>query len=212
MTDINRRITGGCEDDGGRRGKRGKRGKRGHTGPAGDTGSAGAGAIIPFASGTPDVLAHVIGGLEDTGAVIAFGASSSSVDVSGSTIDLSGGVGIALNMAFSMPRAGMLTQLSAFFSSVAAVTIPGGSTAEVVVQIYRSTTPNNIFTAVPGASVTLPFPAGLVSIGTFESGNATFSVPVLAGDRLLLVARLTVTGTDIVTALTGYVSAGLSIS
>jgi BclB C-terminal domain-containing protein len=209
MADINRRISGGCDDERGERGKRGKRGKRGHTGPAGPAGSS---AIIPFASGTPDAMAHVLGGLEDTGAVIAFGASSDIVAVGGATIDLSGGVGIATNMAFSMPRAGTLVGLSAFFSSVTAVTIPGGSTANVVVQVYRSTTPNNIFTAVPGALVTLPFPPGLISIGTLESGSASFSVPVSNGDRLLLVARLTVTGTDIITTLTGYISAGLAIA
>lgn len=203
MPEINI-LSASCDDDD--HGKRGKRGKRGHTGPAGSS------AIIPFASGTPNALVHVLGGLEDTGSVIAFGASSEDVAVNGTTVDLSGGVGVALNMAFSMPRDGTLTALSAFFSSVAAVTISDGSTADVVVQVYRSTTPNNIFTAVPGALVTLPFPAGLISIGTFESGNAAFSVPVSAGDRLLLVARLTVTGTDIVTTLTGYISAGLAIT
>jgi BclB C-terminal domain-containing protein len=103
-------------------------------------------------------------------------------------------------------------QLSAFFSNIAAVTIPSGSTVNVVVQLYRSTTPDNIFTPVPGALVTLPFPAGLVAIGTSESGTTAFSVPVSNGDRLLLVARLTVDGVDIITTLTGYVSAGLAIA
>jgi hypothetical protein len=64
---------------------------------------------------------------------------------------------------------------------------------------------------VPGALVSLPLPAGLLAIGTFASGSSAFAVPVNAGDRLLLVSRVTVAGIDLATAVIGYVSAGLSI-
>jgi BclB C-terminal domain-containing protein len=190
----------------------------GPTGPTGSTGSTGAvgptgpSAIIPFASGLPNTLVHVLGGIADTGAAIGFGSSLDGVNVSGVTIDLTGSPGLATNMAFSMPRDGTLVQLSAFFSNVVAVVIPLGSTANIVVQLYRSTTPDNIFTPVPGALVTLPFPAGLISIGTFASDTVAIAIPVLNEDRLLLVARLEVTGVDVVTTVTGYVSAGLAIA
>lgn len=184
----------------------------GPTGPTGSTGPAGASsAIIPFASGTPDSLVHVLGGVLDTGLVTGFGTSLDGVSVGGGTVDLTGGVGIPSNMAFSMPRGGTLVGLSAFFSLAAAVSaFPANGS--IVVQVYRLTTPDNSFTPVPGALVTIPLPAGLLPIGTFASGLSSFAVPVNAGDRLLLVTRVTVTGgPDVATAVTGYVSAGLAI-
>jgi BclB C-terminal domain-containing protein len=154
---------------------------------------------------------HVIGGLGDTGAVVGDGASLDSVAVGGATIDLTGAVGVVTNMAFSMPRAGTLDALAAFFSTVGVVqAFPLGG--EVIVQLYRSTTPDNIFTAVPGALVTLPFPAGLIAAGTFANGITTgINVPVAAQDRLLLVVRVTVAGVDVATTIVGYLSAGLTI-
>jgi BclB C-terminal domain-containing protein len=126
---------------------------------------------------------HVLGGLLDTGAVSGFGTALDGVALGGGTIDLTGGVGIPSNMAFSMPRDGTLVQLAAFFSLAAAVALFPAN-ASVVVQIYRSTTPDNIFSPVPGALVAIPLPAGPLAIGTFASGAAAFAVPVNAGDRL----------------------------
>jgi len=217
MADITRRIPGcdeDCDGEGGERGKRGRRGRdgdEGTTGPTGPAGLDGASAIIPFASGLPNALVHVLGGLLDTGALIGFGSSVDGVAVGGGTIDLTGVVGLPSNMAFSLPRDGTLTQLSAFFSNVLGVALlPAG--VSVAVQLYRSTTPDNIFSPVPGAIVTMALPAGLLSIGDFVSGTTPIAVPVLNQDRLLLVARVTVTGTDIATVVTGYVSAGLAIA
>jgi BclB C-terminal domain-containing protein len=205
MADITKRFPD-CDDDDGRRGKRGHRGP---TGPTGASGSAGASTIIPFASGEPDTLVHVIGGLLDTGAVVGFGASLDGIAVGGGTVDLTGAAGVPSNMAFSMPRDGTLTDLAAFFSlAVAALFPPGGV---IVVQVYRSTTPDNSFSPVPGALVEIPLPTNVLPIGTFASGTASFAVPVSAGDRLLLVARFTVTPDEVGTSVVGYVSAGLAI-
>lgn len=180
-------------------------------GPTGPTGAIGASAIIPFASGVPDTLVHVLGGLADTGSLSGFGTSLSGIAVGGGSIDLTGGVGIPSNMAFSMPRAGTLVQLSAFFSlAAAAVAFP--ATGAIVVEIYRSTTPDNTFLPT-GVLVTIPLPAGLLPIGTFASGTAAAALPVNNGDRLLLVARVTVSpDADVATTVVGYVSAGLSIA
>lgn len=153
----------------------------------------------------------MLGGLADTGAVVGFGSSLASVAVGGATIDLTGAVGLATNMSFSMPRAGTLAQLSAFFSTVAAVTIPVGTTAAVRVEIYRSTTPNNIFTPT-GVRVDLPLPNGLIAAGTFFNATAAFAFAVNNQDRLLLVARLVVAGVDLAITTVGYVSAGLAIT
>jgi BclB C-terminal domain-containing protein len=201
-------------DDGegdGEHGERGKRGKRGRTGATGATGTAPP-SIIPYASGVADELVHNLLGILDTGAVIAFGSSVDGVAVDGATIDLTGVGGALLNMAFSLPRDGTLTQLSAFFSNAIAILEAFPAGVSVVVQLYRSTTPDNIFTPVPGASVTLPLPIGGVLINGFSvSGTTALSVPVSNQDRLLLVARLTATPDAIVT-VTGYISAGLAIA
>lgn len=206
MADLTKRFPDCDGDDG----KRGKRGHRGATGPAGPAGPGGSSSLVPFASGVPDELVHVIGGLLDTGAVVGFGASLDGIDVGGGTVDLTGAAGVPSNMAFSVPRDGTLTDLAAFFSlAVGALSPVGGS---VIVQVYRSTTPDNSFSPVPGALVELSMPTGVLVIGTFVSGQASFSVPVSAGDRLLLVARYTVSPDVAGTAMIGYVSAGLAIS
>jgi BclB C-terminal domain-containing protein len=225
----------------GKRGERGERGHRGHdghdgatgptgpsggpTGPTGPTGAIGAtgstgatgptsltSAIIPFASGDPGALVHVLTGVADTGAFIGFGSSVDGVAVGGATVDLTGdGTGTLLDMAFSMPRDGTLTQLSVFFSNVGTVEVfPTG--VSVVVQVYRSATPDNTFTPIPGALVTLPLPAGLLSNGFIANGTTALAVAVSNQDRLLLVAKLIVTGTDVAAATSGYISAGLAIA
>lgn len=202
MADITKRFPD-CDDDG----RRGKRGRRGPTGP---TGASGGSAIIPFASGEPGELVHVLGGLLDTGMLVGFGSSLEGVDVGSGTIDLTGAVGFPTNMAFSMPRDGTLTQLSAFFSNVLEVLLTDDVSVDV--QVYRSTTPDNVFTAIPGAVVQMLLPAGTIVVGGVFSGTVPLAVDVSNQDRLLLVARLTVPGTDVAVSVTGYVSAGLAIA
>lgn len=205
MADITKRFPD-CGDDG----DRGKRGRRGPTGPTGASGATGSSSIVPFASGEPGELVHVLGGLLDTGMLVGFGSSLDAVDVGGGTIDLTGAVGFPTNMAFSMPRDGTLTQLSAFFSNVLEVLLT--DEVSVDVQLYRSTTPDNVFTAVPGAVVQMSLPAGTIVVGGVVSGTVPLAVAVSNQDRLLLVARLTVPGADIAVSVTGYVSAGLAIA
>jgi BclB C-terminal domain-containing protein len=229
MADLSKRVLDcdDCEDgERGERGERGKRGKRGHrghdghdghdgdTGPTGATGETGTApaSIIPFASGTPEQMTHLPPGLLDTGFVVGFGSSGPNIVVGGATIDLTGGPALITNMAFSMPRDGTLVQLSAFFSNVLQVALPPGTGASVSVEIYRSTTPDNIFSPT-GVAVTMPLPDGLLAVGTFFSATAPFAFAVSNEDRLLLVASLKVAGvvTPIV-AVTGYISAGLAIA
>lgn len=84
----------------------------------------------------------------------------------------------------------------------------------ITAQLFESTTPDNTFTAVPGAVVTLaPALTGIVAIGTVSNGITTgLNIPVTAQTRLLLVFSASVTaGIDIATTVIGYASAGLSI-
>ncbi|WP_341456898.1 exosporium glycoprotein BclB-related protein [Marasmitruncus massiliensis] len=166
--------------------------------------------MIPFASGAPAVLTTVLGGLLGTSTVVGFGSSTASVSAVGGTIDTT----TLTNYAFSMPEDGTITSMAAYFSTTAALTLVG-STVTITAQLYSSTTPDNVFTPIPGAVVTLAPPlTGIVAIGTISSGSTTgLSIPVTTETRLLLVFSASVTaGIDVATTVAGYASAGLAIS
>ncbi|OME45529.1 exosporium glycoprotein BclB-related protein [Paenibacillus odorifer] len=189
-------------------------GATGSAGVTGATGAAGAGAIIPYSSGLPVAMTTVLGGLLNTSSAVGFGSSATNISITGGTIDLTGAAGTLLNFAFSVPRTGTLTSMAAYFSATSSVSLVG-STVTITAQLYRSTTPNNTFTAVPGALVTLSPPlTGLIALGTISSGNTTgLSIPVTVGERLLLVFTSTVTaGIDVATTVAGYASAGVTIA
>ncbi|WP_276567130.1 exosporium glycoprotein BclB-related protein, partial [Bacillus thuringiensis] len=189
------------------------------TGPTGDTGATGAtgpigtGAIIPFASGLPISLTTIAGGLAGTPGFIGFGSSTTGITVLGPTIDLTGGSGISLDYAFSMPDEGIITSISAYFSTTVALALVG-TTLTITAQLYSSTTPDNTFTPIPGAVVTLaPQLTGVVAVGTISNGITTgLSIPVTAETRLLLVFSVTAEGVTLVNAVTGYASGGIRIS
>ncbi|MEK8209049.1 exosporium glycoprotein BclB-related protein [Paenibacillus sp. FSL L8-0696] len=195
-------------------GSAGVTGATGSAGVTGATGAAGAGAIIPYSSGLPVAMTTVLGGLLNTSSAVGFGSSATNISITGGTIDLTGAAGTLLNFAFSVPRTGTLTSMAAYFSATSSVSLVG-STVTITAQLYRSTTPNNTFTAVPGALVTLSPPlTGLIALGTISSGNTTgLSIPVTVGERLLLVFTSTVTaGIDVATTVAGYASAGVTIA
>ncbi|WP_339845233.1 exosporium glycoprotein BclB-related protein [Paenibacillus sp. FSL W7-1088] len=189
-------------------------GATGTAGVTGATGATGSGAIIPYASGLPVALTTVLGGLLNTSSLVGFGNSATGVSVNGGIIDLTGAAGTLLNFAFSASRTGTITSLAAYFSTTAGLSLVG-STVTITAQLFRSTTPNNSFTAVPGALVTLAPPlTGILALGTISSGLTTgLSIPVAAGDRLLMVFSASVTaGVDVATTIAGYASGGLTIT
>ncbi|WP_394927640.1 exosporium glycoprotein BclB-related protein, partial [uncultured Robinsoniella sp.] len=196
-------------------GATGATGAAGATGATGATGAAGlngGGAIIPFSSGIPITMTTIAGGLVGIPSLIGFGASAPSVGILGATIDLTNAAGTLTNFAFSVPRAGTITALSAYFSTTLALTLIG-STVTIQAQMYQSTTPNNIFSPIPGAIVTLaPALTGLISIGNISNGITTgLNIAVTAQTRLLLVFSASATGVTLVNSVVGYASAGLSI-
>ncbi|WP_339305214.1 exosporium glycoprotein BclB-related protein [Paenibacillus sp. FSL L8-0435] len=195
-------------------GTTGVTGATGTAGTTGATGATGSGTIIPYASGLPVALTTVLGGLLNTSSLVGFGNSATGVSVNGGIIDLTGAAGTLLNFAFSASRAGTITSLAAYFSTTAGLSLVG-STVTITAQLFRSTTPNNSFTAVPGALVTLAPPlTGVLALGTISSGVTTgLSIPVSAGDRLLMVFSASVTaGIDVATSIAGYASGGLTIT
>jgi BclB C-terminal domain-containing protein len=179
----------------------------GATGVTGVTGATGAGAIIPFASGEPVTLSSNILGLPATQAAIGFGSNAEIVATIGGPIGLAGGPGLLLNEAFSMPRDGTITSISAYFSTVVGLALTA-STVTITASVYISTTPDNTF--VPVATVALvPSLTGIVPAGTISNVNSPLAIPVAAEDRVLVVFSAVSDG--LVTAVEGYASAGLGI-
>ena len=185
----------------------------GTTGATGATGAAGPGTIIPFASGAAVIVSTVLGGLLNTPAYVGFGSSATGPDPVGGVIDLTGSSDTDIDLAFSLPANETITSMSFYFSTTAALTLVG-STVTLTAQLYSSPTPNNIFTAVPGAVVTSAPPlTGIVAIGTVSNGITTgLSIPVTAQTRLLYVVSAQVTaGLDVATTVTGYTSGGIEL-
>jgi len=191
-------------------GATGPAGATGAVGATGATGAPGTGAIIPFASGMPITLTTIEGGLVGTSGLVGFGGSISGVNIVGGVIDLTS----LSDFAFSLPRAGTITALAAYFSTTAELDFVG-TTVTITAQLYESLTPpDNNFTPVVGTIVTLSLPlTGFIPLGTASSGLITgLTIPVTAATRLLLVFSATATGVSLVNTITGYASGGLAIA
>ncbi|KAA5532494.1 hypothetical protein F0919_17060 [Taibaiella lutea] len=172
------------------------------------------GAILPFASGLPVVVTTVAGGLAGTGSLVGFGSSATGVSLLGTTIDLTGAGGTLLNFAFVAPRSGTISSMTAHFSLTAAVSLLGTS-VNINAQLYSAPSGSNTFSPVPGAVVTLaPGLSGVsLAIGTTATGITTgLSIPVVAGNRYLLVFSSTASGLNLVNTIAGYASAGININ
>ncbi len=141
--------------------------------------------------------------------MVAFGTNETTTPVAG-VIDITG----LFDTSFSMPRDGVISSISAYFSISAALSLVGSSVT-ITAQLYSSSTPDDTFTAISGAAVTLaPALTGLVAIGDKVNSTVTgLSIPVTNETRLLMVFSAAVTaGIDIATVITGFASAGLSLS
>ena len=143
---------------------------------------------------------------------MGFGSSAPGLAISGGVIDLTNPAGTLTNFAFSVPRAGTITSISAFFSTTAALSLVG-STVTITAQLYASSAPNNSFTAVGPAVALSPALTGVLAIGTISTGSATgLTVAVTANTRLMLVFTATASGLSLVNTVAGYASAGITIS
>ncbi|WP_279325747.1 exosporium glycoprotein BclB-related protein, partial [Clostridium sp. 1001271B_151109_B4] len=186
-------------------------GPTGVTGVTGPTGPTGVGAIIPFASGLPIIPISALAGVAGTVGVVGFGNSANTVTLLGGNVDLTGAAGTLLNMAFSVPRQATITSIAAYFSATAAVSITLG-TVTLTAQLYQSTTPNNTFTPIPGAVVSMPLPALGIAVGGTLNGITTgLNISVAPQTRLLMVYSVQVSGITVATTVAGYASAGVTL-
>jgi BclB C-terminal domain-containing protein len=173
-------------------------------------GEPGPGAIIPFASGLPVTLMSLINGAAGLPAFIGFGSSGMGLPIIGGTINLTNPAGTLTNFAFSIPRSGTITALSAYFSVTAALALIGTSVT-VNASLFLSPTPDNIFTE----AVTVPLApdlTGIVTIGeTASAVSSGLSIPVTAGTLALVVFTVNAAGISLLNTVIGYASAGLVI-
>ena len=171
---------------------------------------AAGGAIIPFASGPVVTFASSLAGESLTAAAIGFGNATSSIALDGVDIAL-----LALDtQAFSMPRNGVVTSIAAYASILVALSLPN-STATIYAELYRSTTPNDNISPVPGTLVILtPNLTGNVNVGTTLRGLLTgLNIPVNAETRLMLVFSVDITsGLPLARTVTAHVGGGVAIS
>lgn len=168
------------------------------------------GSIIPFSSGiVTSILVTLADGLVDTVSALGFGTAVNGLSVVGNviTLPLVGGA----TEAFSVPRAGNITAISASFTEAVGGIALGAGTATIRAQIYRAPAGSNLFTATNAFVDLTPTATGTVGAGTTFQGTANANVPVIAGDRLVMVFSVSGTGIGIVT-FTGAASAGITIS
>jgi BclB C-terminal domain-containing protein len=153
-------------------------------------------------------------GLPSDAAVLGFGRSAENLTFTGANIDLTGTAGgTALNFAFSMPRDGTITSIAAYFSNTNS-NVSAGASSTITGQLYSAPTPNNIFTPIAGASVTLsPAITNAAVLGTISKGITTgLSIAVTAQTGLLMVFTITTSGATNPDAVAGYISAGVTIT
>lgn len=190
-------------------GATGATGNTGSTGPTGATGTAGGSAIIPFASGLPVALTKVLLNLANTGALLGFGSSVANVNVAGATFNL--GAGGVLDYAYVVPRNGTVTSISGFFSTTAAVVL--GSAVTVRAQLYRAAVNSSSFSPVGTPLLLTPALGPVISIGENRSANSLGSIPVSTGEkRRLMVFSIDPSGISLISTVTGFASAGITIA
>lgn len=188
----------------------GPTGPTGADGATGATGAAGGGAIFASSSGSAATATTVAGGFSGTVAVLPLSGSTSDsgVSVVGGIIDLAG-----ITTGQPLARGGTITSVTGFSSLTVAQSLVG-TTVMQTISVWQSTTPDNIYTEIPGTEVTLsPALTGVLAPGTVSSGILTgLSIPVTAGTNLIVVYSVTASGVGLINTITADVSAGVGVS
>lgn len=168
------------------------------------------GAIIPFSSGTVTViLTSAIDAAPATASLIGFSSAITNINILNSMIDLSF---LPSTEAFSIPRTGNITAISASFTAFAATSLVENTAIRA--QIYRAPAQGTIFTPTNALvdltpAFTVPF-----SINQTVSGLTTIMPPVSVSveDRLLMVfSVLTPPDTIPIVSISGTASAGITV-
>ncbi|MEG0873183.1 MAG: exosporium glycoprotein BclB-related protein [Clostridia bacterium] len=194
----------------GPRGPMGLQGLTGATGPIGPTGpTSNIHAIIPISSGEPALLTSRCKTEDGIPCFVGFGRSGPGVRVLESVIDISR----LPNHAFSMPRDGNISGLTAYFSLSSNLSLID-TNVTISARLYISNTPNNIFTEIKETLLILtPTFTGNVAENTVAKASiSNLSIPVTIENRILFVFSAKANGTNSDNAIMGYASGGIDIS
>ncbi|MCR8844524.1 hypothetical protein NQ117_12600 [Paenibacillus sp. SC116] len=140
------------------------------------------------------------------GGMFTFGVASQISVTPGGPITL--GLPNVPNFSFSVPRTGIITSLAGFFFILNEGTLPGP--VQVNMQLYLAPAASNIFNPV-GTPLALAPNFTTVSPGDNASGVSPQNIPVVAGDKLLLIVIPNILGANFGSVLTGLASAGITI-
>ncbi|MEX3746925.1 exosporium glycoprotein BclB-related protein [Lysinibacillus xylanilyticus] len=170
-------------------------------------------SIIPFASGNPVELASVLNGLFTAVSIVGFGSSFENVALAGNDINF---LNQLFTEAFVVPRAGNVTSIAASFTVTLEIALGDlKGTTVVNARIYRAPAGSNVFSPTNVTVDLNPPLSGAINVGkVVHNTSDTFApLPVVAGDRLLMVFSITTTGTalDLASSVTGTASAGITI-
>ncbi|MNQ95131.1 hypothetical protein D3C85_1106750 [compost metagenome] len=78
--------------------------------------------------------------------------------------------------------------------------------------MYTAPAGSNTFSPTAAVVPLAPALTGLITVGTTRDNVLPFSVPVAAGDRLLMVYSLDAGGLNIAETVAGFASAGITIT
>ena len=163
------------------------------------------GSIIPFSSGSQTVVENILG--NNLASLIGFGSSVDLVPIANNTINLTA----VLSEAFSVPRDGDITAISASYTTLEGLVESGFVTIRA--QIFLAPAGSNTFTGTSASVDLVPSITEPVPLGLLVFGSATFPpVPVAAGDRLLMVFYISsLQAETAVDLVIGTASAGINI-
>lgn len=192
----------------------GPQGPTGPTGPTGPAGSSGLGAIIPFASGDFTRSSTSPEGVPKLVTTMGFGNSLiiNFPQVLPQSFSLTQFAGNAINMAFVVPRNGVITDIWSTFITYLTDQFPD-TTVTMGTILYRSVGDSPIYTAIPESQVNMtPFVNSMTQGETVNGSLTGLNIPVAAGDRLLMLVIASATGAELEQIeKNGYTSAGINI-
>ena len=121
-------------------------------------------SIIPYASGAvPVALTSLVGGVVGVPFFLGFGTAVPGAIVGGVIVLPT--VGGLLNEAFTVPRPGTITSISATFSVTVALTL--ATTGTVRAQIYRAPAGSDTFSPTTAFVDLTPALSPLIAVGTY---------------------------------------------
>jgi len=209
-------VTGATGDIGptgaaGPTGATGATGADGATGATGPTGPGGSESVQLSSSGKDAVtITTLAGGLTGSGAVLPLSGSGAIItSLTSGSVDATTVSGLAQ----PLPKNSTLTGLTASFTVSQAQSLIG-TTVYVTGQVWKANPGSTSFSPIPGAACTTsPSLTGLISSGMSSACTvAGLSIPVTAGTRLVTVFSATADGISMINSITGYGSAGATIS